>query len=158
MPMLAAETTLLEWIGGAIFLLVFIALLGLLFWSVRSRHGRRKQAAGTDRDLPPEYRLRDQPTWFVFGGGRLFFGNLWFGRWLIGPVASGILVLLMAGILTTTVFLRRRQHQRRVIELVRQRASRMDEAELRALIEQLEAEHGKLEMRPLRRLRARDAD
>jgi hypothetical protein len=156
--MLAAETTALEWIGGAIFMLVFVGLLGVLFWSVRLRHRRRQEAAGMGRDLPPEYRFRDQPMWFVFGGGLLFFGNLWFGRLLIGPVASGILALLMAAILTTTVFVRRRQHQRKVIELVRQRASRMDEAELRALIEQLEAEHGKPEMRPLRRLRDMHAD
>jgi type VI protein secretion system component VasK len=61
-------------------------------------------------------------------------------------------VVISVVVLTALLLLWRRRRQRAIIEAVERQADSLDPAELESLVERLETEHGKLEMRRLRRL------
>jgi MFS family permease len=104
--------------------------------------------------LPDEYRFRDGggsvagwgiPMAIIIGGQIAFDGAL----------AAGItlgLGALAAATGLAVVFARRRRRQREIIDAVERRAAGLPRDDLRRLVELLEVEHGRFEMRRLRRL------
>jgi len=105
-------------------------------------------------ELPDEYRFRD-------GGGSiagwgipmviLFAGNIAFDGSLAAAVTLGS-AALAAAIGLVVVFRRRRERRRAIMDSVEGRAAGLPREDLRTLVELLEAEHGRFEMRRLRRL------
>jgi hypothetical protein len=72
-----------------------------------------------------------------------------------GQLAAGIilgLALLASAIGLTVVFGRRRRRQKGIIADVERRAADLPREDLRKLVELLEEEHGRFELRRLRRL------
>jgi hypothetical protein len=106
-------------------------------------------------ELPPEYRFGDRPDWLVPAVGTTPFVIMAVGAVVGGRLAAAVTlglaaVVVVAGV--TLVYVRRHIHQREIIASVAERAGALDPAELRELVERLEAEHGRIEMRRLRRL------
>jgi hypothetical protein len=114
-------------------------------------------ASPSDQDqLPSAYRFRDEPerlkTIVQLGPMAILLGGAMVGS---GPLAAILTLSLftlsvVAGVVV--IFVRRHRHQRSVIESVEERAGTLPPDELRALVKRLETEHGRFEMRRLRRL------
>ena len=81
----------------------------------------------------------------------LFAGNIAFDGSLAAAVTLGS-AALAAAIGLVVVFRRRRERRRAIMDSVEGRAAGLPREDLRTLIELLEAEHGRFEMRRLRRL------
>ena len=151
-----------ETLGRAAVIAVCVALCAALFGAAALLDRRHKQrgpapappATPPIDELPPSYRFHD-------GGGRLVGWGLPITIVLVGriafhgPLAAGItlgLAVLAAAIGLTVAFGRRRRRQREIIAEVERRASDLPSEDLRKLVEVLEREHGRFEMRRLRRL------
>jgi hypothetical protein len=152
------------WIRAAIIFGLLAVLVGYLLLgearrsALRRRHKQRDPAPAPPAppidELPPSYRSHD-------GGGRLAGWGLPITIVLVGRIAfdgqlaAGItlgLAVLAAAIGLTVVFGRRRRRQRAIIAEVERRAADLPSEDLRKLVEVLEREHGRFEMRRLRRL------
>jgi hypothetical protein len=70
---------------------------------------------------------------------------------LSAAISLGLAALVIV-VGVTVVYVRRHLHQRQIIASVEARAEVLEPRDLRELVDRLEAEHGRLEMRRLRRL------
>jgi energy-converting hydrogenase Eha subunit A len=149
-----------ETLGRAAVIAVCVGLCAALLGAaaLRDRHEQRDPAPAPPAppidELPPSYRFHD-------GGGSLAGWGLPISIVLVGRIAfhgqlaAGItlgLAVLAAAIGLTIVFGRRRRQQREIIAEVERRAADLPSEDLRKLVEVLEREHGRFEMRRLRRL------
>jgi hypothetical protein len=109
-----------------------------------------------EHDLPSEYRFGDRPDWLVPAVAAAPFGILFTGGVIDDGRLSAAISLGLATVVivvgVTVVYVRRHFHQREIIASVEARARTLEPGELRELVERLEAEHGRVEMRRLRRL------
>jgi hypothetical protein len=150
-----------ETLGRAAVTAVCVALCAALFGAAAlwdRRHKQRDPAPAPPAppidELPPGYRFHD-------GGGSLAGWGLPITIVLVGRIAfegqlaAGItlgLAVLAAAIGLTIVFGRRRRRQREIIAEVERRAADLPSEDLRKLVGVREREHGRFEMRRLRRL------
>jgi hypothetical protein len=106
-------------------------------------------------ELPPEYRFQDGPRGMIAGClvpmAIILASAVAFDGELAAQITLGVALLAAIGGLTI-VYGRRRRRQREIIESVERRADGLPRDDLRKLVELLELEHGRFEMRRLRRL------
>jgi hypothetical protein len=146
-------------LGRPVAIALFVAVVAvsaLVALRARQREEDRPAPPPAIEELPERYRFRDGggsiagwglPLVIVLVGGTAFEGQL----------AAGLtlgLAALAAAIGLTLVFRRRRRRQRAIVADVERRAAELPREDLRKLVELLEVEHGRFEMRRLRRLLA----
>jgi hypothetical protein len=134
----------------AVLLGLLAALLGIPAWLARRERPRPKV------ELTPDYSFEDGPDWLVIAAGAvpfiLLIGGVTVARSSLGAAIVLGAVAVSVVVLTTLLMRWRRRRQRAIIEAVERQADSLDPAELESLVERLELEHGKLEMRRLRQL------
>jgi hypothetical protein len=140
--------------------LLWLLTLGLITSPVWRRRLRPEAPPAAPKagpaDLPPEYRYAEGPRWVPAVAVLAFIAIGFLGTTVSdSPTVAAITLAGMcaSGIGATAVLLTwRRRHQLEIIESVEREAKRIDPSELHALVRRLELEHGRLEMRRLRRL------
>jgi hypothetical protein len=143
-----------HWGRGAHLTIMLALLAGLI--AIPAWLQRRERPRPTV-ELTPDYSHEDGPKWLtlaavlvplivLIGGSQVSRGSSLAAVIVLGSVVISVVVL------TALLLLWRRRRQRAIIEAVERQADSLDPAELESLVERLETEHGKLEMRRLRRL------
>lgn len=143
-----------QWGRGAHVTIMLALLAGLI--AIPAWLQRRKRPRPTV-ELTRDYSYEHGPKWLalaavlvpvalLIGGSQVSRGSSLAAAIVLGGVAVSVVVL-------TALLLRwRRRRQRAIVEAVERDADSLEPAELESLVERLEVEHGKLEMRRLRQL------
>jgi hypothetical protein len=144
----------------AVVVVFWATLLGWVLWRRRAQAAeepepREPVSPPEQEQLPGAYRFRDEPRLKMIVQfvpiGILLGGAIAPSGQLAAILTLGLFTLsVAAGVVV--VFVRRRRHQRQIVASVEGRAGTLPPDELRALVKRLELEHGRFEMRQLRRL------
>lgn len=159
MPIASDPGSVGEWSAFAAIVLVLAGLAGYLLRQYRRRaRASRVEAEGRLAEIPPEYRVRGEPGWFIAVAFSLALASEVLGAMAWGRLGGLAALTAVVGPSTLASVMNHRDQRREVVAAVRERSARMPTEEFRKLVKALESQWGKPDMRPLRELLPREPD